>query len=94
MVNSTLIHGSLKGGRASDTLIGGSSKDRLTGGPGPDVLMGMQGNDQLFARDGSSDTAIDCDGAATPSTADEAELDALPLDPDPVVTNCETTTRP
>ena len=48
VVNSTLIHGSLKGGRASDTLIGGSSKDRLTGGPGPDVLMGMQGNDQLL----------------------------------------------
>ncbi len=93
MFNSTAIRSSLVGGAANDTLIGGSSHDSLTGGGGADVFMGMNGNDELFARDLASDTTIDCDGGTSPGTADRADLDLLPKDPDSAVTNCETKTR-
>ena len=91
--NSTGIRSSLFGGAASDFLIGGATADSLTGGAGADVMRGMNGNDQLFARDLGSDTTIDCDGGTTPGTADKADLDLLPKDPDSAVTNCETKTR-
>ena len=77
MVNSTALKSALNGGPANDTLTGGSAADTLTGAAGADVLKGMSGNDQLFARDLASDTTIDC-GAGT---ADKADLDVLPKDP-------------
>jgi Ca2+-binding RTX toxin-like protein len=94
VVNSTGIQSSLNGGAANDTLTGGFGKDILTGGAGADVMKGMNGNDRLFARDLTSDTTINCDGGiGTPGSADKADLDLLPKDPDSVVTNCETKTR-
>jgi Ca2+-binding RTX toxin-like protein len=93
VLNSTAIASSLNGGAANDLLTGGSANDTLTGGTGADVIKGMNGNDQLLARDLTSDTTINCDGGTTPGTADTADLDLLPKDPDSVVTNCETKTR-
>jgi hypothetical protein len=55
--------------------------------------MGRNGNDDLRARDLTSDTTINCDGGNAPGGADKADLDLLPMDPNSVVTNCETTTR-
>ena len=74
-------------------LTGGSANDTLTGGTGADVMKGMNGNDQLLARDLTSDTTINCDGGSSPDTADKADLDLLPKDPDSVVIGCETKTR-
>ena len=88
------MQSSLDGGAEGDLVVGGSGDDTLTVGPGADTLKGMNGDDQLLARDGSSDTAINCDGGTTPGTADEAVLDPPPKDPDSVVRNCETKTRP
>jgi hypothetical protein len=53
----------------------------------------MNGNDDLRARDGASDTRINCDGGSSPGTADKADLDLLPEDPDSAVTGCESKTR-
>ena len=80
---------SVDGGAGNDVLTGGSNNDTLTGSTGADIFKGMNGNDQLFARDLTSDTTIDCGGG----TADKAELDPLPKDPNSAVTNCETKTR-
>jgi hypothetical protein len=74
-------------------LTGGLGKDTLTGGPGADEIRGMNGNDELLAQDLTSDTLINCDGGSSPGGADKADLDLLPKDPDPVVTNCEIKTR-
>ncbi len=93
VVNATGVRGSFDGGADNDTLTGGSGGDSLTGGAGADVMKGMDGNDQLFARDFVSDTTIACDGGATPGTADKADLDLQPKDPNSVVTGCETKTR-
>jgi hypothetical protein len=93
VVNSTAVKSSLHGGSANDILTGGSANDTLTGATGADVMTGMNGNDQLLARDLTSDTKIDCDGGSAPGTADKADLDLLPKDPDSAVTNCETKTR-
>jgi hypothetical protein len=51
----------------------------------------MDGDDRLLGRDLDSDTTIDCDGGATPGTADSADLDTLPRDSSPA--GCETVTR-
>ncbi len=93
VVNSTAIRSSLDGGATNDLLIGGPNRDTLTGGTGADVIKGMNGNDEIFARDLVSDTSIDCDGGTTQGSADTADLDLLPKDPDSAVTNCETKTR-
>jgi 6-phosphogluconolactonase len=93
VVNSTGIKSSLFGGKGADSLQGSSGVDVLTGGPDPDVMKGMNGNDQLLARDLTSDTTINCDGGPTPGTADKADLDLLPKDPNSAVTGCETKTR-
>jgi NTP pyrophosphatase (non-canonical NTP hydrolase) len=94
IVNSTAVQSSIFGGAANDALIGGPGKDSLTGDAGADVMKGMNGNDQLFARDLTSDTTINCDGGiGTPGSADKADLDLLPKDPNSVVTGCETQTR-
>jgi hemolysin type calcium-binding protein/Big-like domain-containing protein len=94
VVNSTGVESSLIGGSASDILIGGFGKDTVNGGAGADVMKGMRGNDQLLARDLTSDTTINCDGGiGTPGSADKADLDLLPKDPNSAVTNCETKTR-
>ena len=53
----------------------------------------MNGNDQLLARDLTSDTTINCDGGNAPGSADKADLDVLPKDPNSVVQGCETKTR-
>ena len=89
VVNSTAVKSSLDGGAANDVLTGGSAKDILIGGPNVDMMMGMNGNDELRARDLASDTTINCGGGS----ADKADLDLLPKDPDAAVTNCETKTR-
>jgi hypothetical protein len=89
VVNSTAVKGSLNGGAANDVLTGGSANDTLTGSTGADIFKGMNGNDQLFARDLTSDTTIDCGGG----TADKADLDVLPKDPNSAVIGCETKAR-
>ena len=89
VVNSTAVKSSLHGGAANDVLTGGSANDTLTGAAGADVLFGMAGNDQIFARDLTSDKIINCGGG----TADKADLDLLPNDPDDVIAGCETKTR-
>ena len=89
VTNSTAVKSSLNGGAANDLLTGGSAADILIGGPNVDVLKGMNGNDDLRARDLTSDTTIDC-GAGT---ADKADLDLLPKDPNSAVIGCETKTR-
>ncbi len=89
MVNSTAVKSSLNGGAANDVLTGGSANDTLTGSTGADIFNGMNGNDQLLARDLASDTTINCGGG----TADKADLDLLPKDPNAAVTGCETKTR-
>ena len=93
VTNSTAVQSSLYGGDGNDTLTGGPGPDMLTGGAGADVMKGMNGNDQLFARDLTSDTMINCDGGNSPGTADKADLDLLPKDPNSVVNGCETKTR-
>ena len=93
VTNSTALASALNGGAANDALVGGSAKDTLTGAAGADVLKGMNGNDQLLARDLTSDQTINCDGGATAGSADKADLDPLPLDPNSRVTGCETKTR-
>ena len=93
VVNSTAVRSSLNGGAGTDALIGGSNNDTLIGGPGVDTLKGRGGNDLLLAHDRTSDTLIDCDGGTTPGSADKADLDQLPLDPDSVVQGCESKTR-
>ncbi len=93
VVNSTTIQSSLYGGNASDALWGGSGSDFVAGGPDPDAMRGMNGNDQLIARDLASETTINCDGGSSSGTADKADLDVLPQDPDSAVTGCETKTR-
>ena len=89
VVNSTAVKSSLNGGAENDVLTGGSANDTLTGAAGADVFNGMSGNDQLLARDLTSDTAISC-GAGS---ADKADLDLLPKDPNAAVIACETKTR-
>jgi virginiamycin B lyase len=93
VVNETGIRGDIDGGGHNDVLVGGSGGDSITGGGGADSMKGMEGNDQLFARDFVSDTLIACDGGSTQGTADRADLDKLPTDPNNVVTGCETKTR-
>ncbi|MGH2964695.1 MAG: hypothetical protein ACRDMH_04840 [Solirubrobacterales bacterium] len=93
VTNGTNIVSFLFGGIGSDTLLGGSNADTLTGGPGPDAMMGRNGNDQLHARDLTSDASINCDGGNAPGSADKADLDELPKDPNSVVQGCETKTR-
>ena len=93
MTNSTGIKSSLFGEKGADTLVGGSNADTLTGGPDADTLIGKNGNDQLLARDLTSDTAINCDGGTAPGSADKADLDVLPKDPNSVIQGCETKTR-
>jgi hypothetical protein len=93
VTNSTAIKSSLNGGAANDVLTGGSANDTLTGSTGADVMKGMNGNDQLFARDLTSDTTINCDGGSSPGTADKADLDVLPKDPNSAVIGCETKKR-
>ena len=93
VTNSTSLQSALNGGPANDALIGGFAKDTLTGAAGADVLKGMNGNDLLQARDLASDQTINCDGGATAGSADKADLDLLPLDPNSRVTGCETKTR-
>jgi hypothetical protein len=57
-------------------------------------MKGMNGSDLLKARDLTSDTLINCDGGiGTPGSADKADLDQLPLDPNSVVKGCESKTR-
>jgi hypothetical protein len=53
------------------------------------VLQGAGGDDLILARDRTLDARIDC-GAGS---ADRADLDTLPLDPNSVVTGCEAKTR-
>ena len=93
VINSTDITSSLVGGGGPDVLSGGSRNDNLSGLAGSDVMRGMNGNDRLFAHDGSSDKTIDCDGGTAPGAADQADLDAIPKDPDSRVIGCETVTR-
>ncbi len=93
VVNSTAVRGSLYGGSASDKLWGGSANDFVAGGPDPDVMIGLNGNDELRGRDLSSDTTINCDGGSSSGTADKADLDVLPQDPESAITGCETKTR-
>jgi Ca2+-binding RTX toxin-like protein len=93
ITNSTGIKSALFGEKGADTLIGGLSADTLTGGPDADVMKGMNGSDQLLARDMTSDTTINCDGGNAPGSADKADLDQLPKDPNSVVQGCETKTR-
>jgi DNA-binding beta-propeller fold protein YncE len=93
VVNSTGIQSSLFGERGSDRLVGGTNADTLIGGPDADRFMGKNGNDQLMARDLTSDTSINCDGGNAPGSADHADLDVLPSDPNSVVQGCETKTR-
>jgi glucose/arabinose dehydrogenase/Ca2+-binding RTX toxin-like protein len=75
----------LIGGAGSDTLTGSASTNVLTGGLGADILRGLEGDDVLFANDGVADVEVNCDGGATPGTADAAHVDAL--DPSPI--GCE-----
>ena len=89
VVNWTTVKSWLNGEAGSDVLTGGSANDTLIGGGGAEVMSGMNGNDELFARDLDSDTTINCDGGPTPGSADKADLDLLPKDPDSAVTNCE-----
>lgn len=89
VTNSTALRSSLFGGVGSDVLTGGSAGDTLNGAAGADVFNGMGGNDDIRARDLTSDTTIDC-GAGT---ADKADLDLLPMDPNTAVIGCETRTR-
>jgi hypothetical protein len=63
------------------------------GGPGADTFKGGNGNDTLVAHDLASDILIDCDGGTKPGTADKADLDLLPKDPNSIVHGCETATR-
>ena len=93
VVNSSGVQSSLYGGAENDSLAGGFGNDALAGGEGADVMMGMNGNDELLARDLTSDTTINCDGGNFRGTADRADLDLLPLDPDSAVTNCESRKR-
>ena len=93
VTNSTGIKSSLYGEKGADTLIGGTNADTLVGGPDADAFKGMNGNDQLFAVDLTSDTSINCDGGNAPGSADRAELDLLPRDPNSVVHGCETKVR-
>ncbi len=93
VVNSTGIRSSLFGEKGTDTLLGGSNMDTLTGGPDPDTMKGLNGNDQLLARDLTSDTTINCDGGSAPGSADKADLDTLPNDPNSRVHGCETKAR-
>jgi hypothetical protein len=91
--NATTVPGSLNGGPGNDALVGGLGNDAITGGPGGDSFKGRNGNDTLRARDLTSDIAINCDGGSTPGTADKADLDLLPKDPNSIVVGCETKTR-
>jgi hypothetical protein len=93
VVNSTAVKSSLNGGGANDVLAGGSAIDILIGAAGADVMKGMNGNDDLRARDLASDTTVNCDGGNIMGSADKADLDLLPQDPDTVVRDCETQTR-
>ena len=93
VTNSTAIVSGLNGGPGDDTLTGGFVKDTLTGAAGADVMRGMNGNDLLKARDLTSDRTINCDGGGAPGSADKADLDLLPKDPNSVVSGCETKTR-
>jgi hypothetical protein len=94
VVNSTVVRSLLNGGNGDDTLTGGSRNDTLTGGLDADTMKGMNGSDLLKARDLTSDALINCDGGiGTPGSADKADLDELPLDPNSVVKGCESKTR-
>ena len=93
VVNTSALKSWLNGEAASDVLTGGSASDSLLGGAGADVMRGGNGSDQLYARDLKSDTMVNCDGGTTPSGADTADLDLLPMDPDSAVKNCEKKTR-
>jgi RTX calcium-binding nonapeptide repeat (4 copies) len=93
IVNATSLPSALFGGPANDVLTGGSANDTLTGGAGADSFKGMNGNDTLLAHDLASDKLINCDGGTKPGTADKADLDLLPKDPNSIVSGCETKTR-
>ena len=94
VVNSTVVRSSLNGGNGGDTLDRriaqrhpyrragrrhdeGDERKRSAEGPRPD----LRHADQLRRRDG------------TPGSADKADLDKLPLDPNTVVKGCESKTR-
>lgn len=89
VLNRTPLPSTIIGGDGYDTLVGGNRADTIIGGPALDWLEGNNGNDTLIARDHASDHEIDCGGG----TADKAELDLAPLDPNTVVSGCETKAR-
>ena len=93
VANSTAVQSLLYGGSGRDTLQGGSSGDLVKGGPGADLIKGMDGSDLLLARDLVSDQTVDCDGGTTAGSADRADLDLFPKDPNAVVKGCETKRR-
>jgi hypothetical protein len=93
IVDSVPLPGMLSGGAGNDVLTGSPKADTIIGGGGADTMKGMNGNDLLRARDLISDTLINCDGGPTPGTADTADLDLAPKDPNSVVLGCETKTR-
>ncbi|MCA1683541.1 MAG: calcium-binding protein, partial [Actinobacteria bacterium] len=76
----------LIGGPKADSLSGNAGANTITGGLGADTLRGLDGNDVLKAFDGVVDTSIDCDGGASPGSADSATIDAT----DPAPSGCET----
>jgi len=93
-LNMTSLPSTMASGAGNDVVIGGAAADTIEGGTGADILQGNNGNDTLLARDLASDTAINCDGGSKPGTSDKAVLDALPKDPDGIVSGCETKSRP
>ncbi|HKH13463.1 MAG TPA: hypothetical protein VKA47_02290, partial [Solirubrobacterales bacterium] len=93
IVDTVPLPGILSGGAGNDVLTGSPRSDTIIGGGGADTMRGMNGNDLLLARDLTSDTLINCNGGATPGTADVADLDLASIDQDSVVLGCETKTR-
>ena len=78
----------LTGSPSADTLTGSGLANVITGGTGQDTLTGLDGNDTLDAFDAFADASINCDGGATPGSADIANVDLI----DPASIGCETVT--
>jgi RTX calcium-binding nonapeptide repeat (4 copies) len=80
----------LVGNHLANRLAGGSGNDDLTGGAGQDTMLGGADDDHLRAQDGEADAAIDCgDG-----TGDVADRDLASIDPDGILSGCETVNTP
>lgn len=82
----------VRGGGGNDELYGGKGFDKLNGGYGADLLVGGEGEDTLLGGRGNDTINAAGDGASDFVNCGPGGNDVATVDPEDVVTQCETVT--